>query len=283
MEVGIQWPLVLFTVIAGAGYGAMATAGVARLANRQNEATRKTALIVVLALLVVGGLMSVFHLAHPERFMGAIANLLSFSGIALELISLAVGVVVAFLFLVFASTGNKAGEKVMAACSIAVGVVAAFLQGYAYFEVAAQPGWHSLALTFGYLFTSLAAGALIYVAVAAFRKDDEAALRLTGILAVALAALAALSCIAYAASLGAAGLLANAALVVAVLTVVCELAAAGLGTWFAFKKRSLPLVVAAAVAALAASIAVRALMWVVASYGFNFIWEAAANRGLLLF
>lgn len=29
MEVGIQWPLVLFTLIAGAGYGTLAASGVA--------------------------------------------------------------------------------------------------------------------------------------------------------------------------------------------------------------------------------------------------------------
>ena len=37
MEVGIQWPLVLFTLIAGAGYGLLATTGLARLAGKQGD------------------------------------------------------------------------------------------------------------------------------------------------------------------------------------------------------------------------------------------------------
>uniref|UniRef100_UPI0022E02228 DmsC/YnfH family molybdoenzyme membrane anchor subunit n=1 Tax=Eggerthella sinensis TaxID=242230 RepID=UPI0022E02228 len=146
MEIGIQWPLVLFTLIAGAGFGLLATAGLAQLAAEPGKKTKQIALIGAIVLLGVGGLMSVFHLAHPERFMGAIANLLSFSGIALELLGLAFGGVAALVFLLVVSMENKAGEKVLAVCSILIGVAAAFLQGYAYFEVAAQPGWHQIAL-----------------------------------------------------------------------------------------------------------------------------------------
>ena len=134
MEIGIQWPLVLFTLIAGAGFGLLATAGLAQLAAEPGKKTKQIALIGAIALLGVGGLMSVFHLAHPERFMGAIANLLSFSGIALELLGLAFGGVAALVFLLVASMESKAAEKVLAACSILIGVVASFLQGYAYFD-----------------------------------------------------------------------------------------------------------------------------------------------------
>ena len=190
MEIGIQWPLVLFTLIAGAGFGLLATAGLAQLAAEPGKKTKQIALIGAIVLLGVGGLMSVFHLAHPERFMGAIANLLSFSGIALELLGLAFGGVAALVFLLVVSMENKAGEKVLAVCSILIGVAAAFLQGYAYFEVAAQPGWHQIALAFGYLFTSLALGALAYAAIAAGRAEDEAGLRLIGKAACGLAVLA---------------------------------------------------------------------------------------------
>lgn len=283
MEVGIQWPLVLFTLIAGAGYGLLAMAGVARLAAKQSDGTRSAALIVTFALLCVGGLMSVFHLVHPERFMGAITNLFSFSGIALELISLGIGVVVAGAFFLLGRAGNAAGEKVCAVLAIVVGVAAAFLQGFAYFEVAAQPGWHSLALALGYLFTSLAAGTLAYGVVAAARDDGRDALVLTGKAAMVLAACAAVCAVAYAATLSGEGLLDGTALAVAVAAVVCELAALGAGAWMAFKAPTVTVAAGGALAGVGGSVAVRVLMWVVAAYGFDFLYMATANRGLLLF
>ena len=283
MEIGIQWPLVLFTLIAGAGFGLMATAGFARLAAKPGKAVKQIALAGSIVLLGVGGLMSVFHLAHPERFMGAIANLLSFSGIALELLGLAFGGLAALVFLLVVSMENEAGEKVLAACSILIGVAASFLQGYAYFEVAAQPGWHQLALAFGYLFTSLSLGALVYAAIASGKAEDEAGLRLIGKVACGLAVLAVVADAAYAAGLGGAGLFEGDAVLFAVLSLAFALATAGAAAWFAFKAPTLPLAVAGVLAGVGGALCVRLLMWAVASYQLNFIWEATVNRGLYLF
>lgn len=283
MEIGIQWPLVLFTLIAGAGFGLLATAGLAQLAAEPGKKTKQIALIGAIALLGVGGLMSVFHLAHPERFMGAIANLLSFSGIALELLGLAFGGVAALVFLLVASMENKAAEKVLAACSVPIGVVASFLQGYAYFEVAAQPGWHQIALAFCYLFTSLALGALAYAAIASGKAENEAGLRLVGKAACGLAVLAVVADAAYAAGLCGAGLLEGDAVLFAVLSLAFALATAGAAAWFAFKAPTLPLAVAGVLAGVGGALCVRLLMWAVAAYQLNFIWEATINRGLYLF
>lgn len=283
MEIGIQWPLVLFTLIAGAGFGLLATAGLTQLAAEPGKKTKQIALIGAIALLGVGGLMSVFHLAHPERFMGAIANLLSFSGIALELLGLAFGGVAALVFLLVASMENMAAEKVLAACSVLIGVVASFLQGYAYFEVAAQPGWHQIALAFCYLFTSLALGALAYAAIASGKAENEAGLRLVGKAACGLAVLAVVADAAYAAGLGGAGLLEGDAVLFAVLSLAFALATAGAAAWFAFKAPTLPLAVAGVLAGVGGALCVRLLMWAVAAYQLNFIWEATVNRGLYLF
>lgn len=283
MEIGIQWPLVLFTLIAGAGYGLLATIGFVQFAGKQSKDMTKISLIGVLVLLGVGGLMSVFHLAHPERFMGAIANLLSFSGIALELIGLAFGGLAAILFLAFSFAGNKGGEKVVALCSIVIGVVAPFLHGYAYFEVAAQQGWDSASLMFCYLFTSLAAGSLVYVALACSRGEEETTQQLVGKVAAVLAVLATLSMVAYAAALGGMGRLENEAMLFAVLSVAFEVATLLAAAWFAFKKPSVSLAVSAALLGVAGGLVIRMLMWAVASYDLNLIWDAAVNRGLYLF
>lgn len=283
MEVGIQWPLVLFTLIAGAGYGTLAASGVARLAGRQSDGVRSLSLVVALVLLCVGGLMSVFHLVHPERFMGAITNLLSFSGIALELISLGIGVVVAGAFFLLARAGNTAGEKVCAVLAVLVGVVAAFLQGFAYFEVAAQPGWHSLALALGYLFTSLTAGFLVYAVVALARGDESDDVRLVGRVAAVLGLGALASTAVYAATLSGEGLLQGQAVAMAVAAVIFELVALGTAAWLGFKTPNVGVAAGGVVAGVGGSVAVRVLMWAVAAYGFDFLYMATANRGLLLF
>lgn len=284
MEIGIQWPLTLFTVIAGAGFGLLATTGVARLAVGQSKPLRQLSLVVAFVLLCVGGLMSVFHLSHPERFMAAIANLFSFSGIALELIGLILGCVSAVLFFVFSSAENAAGEKAMAVVSVVVGVVAGVLQGLAYYEVGAQAAWHLAPLPVSYLFTSLAAGAAIYLLLSAVKgaEGDRAGTRTVGIVAVVVAALAAVAVIAYVANVAAIGRLADGATAAAVLAAVCAVAGVVLIAWHALKQQSTAVVAVAVVACVASSLAVRVLMWLVAHIDLNLIALAAANRGLFI-
>jgi anaerobic dimethyl sulfoxide reductase subunit C (anchor subunit) len=261
----------------------LAATGFARLTTTQGKETRKVALVSALVLFAVGGLMSVLHLAHPERFMAAIANLLSFSGISLELIGLAFSGVVTMLFLAFAAAENQVVEKAIAVCSIVIGVVAAFFHGYAYFEVAAQQGWHTIALAFSYMLTSLTAGFLIYAALTAWKADDEAGRLLVVKTAIVLAALATVAIIIYIVSLGVAGLLLNEAVILAALAIVFEAAALILTIRFISKNPSVKLAAGGALLGICGGLTVRVLMWVVSSYGLSMIWEAAANRGLYLF
>ena len=291
MDVGIQWPLVLFTLVAGAGCGLLAAAGMARFVMPQAKKTRQTVLACVLALLVIGGLMSVFHLSHPDRFMGAIVNLLSFSGIALELIGLAVCGVVTIVFLVYPCEENEGAAKAIGAIAVIAGVVAAFFHGHAYFEVSAQQGWNSISLAFCYLFTSLTAGVLIYAAFASSRDEGVGAapaktadgLKFMGKVALVLGVLAVIAMIAYVAKLGGAGLLEGAVLGMGVIAIVLELAAVAAAGWFAFKGTAAPLAVGGAALGLGGGLAVRVLMWMVAVYGLNFFGQAAANHGLFMF
>lgn len=284
MEIGIQWPLVLFTVIAGAGFGLLAMTGVARLAVGQSKSLRQVALVVSFALLCVGGLMSVFHLSHPERFMAAIANLFSFSGIALELIGLVLGCAVAVLFFILSSAENAAGEKVMAVLAIAVGIVAGVFQGLAYYEVGAQAGWNLVPLPASYLLTSLAAGGALYLLLCACKgaEEDRAGVKTVGIVAVCEGALAAVAVIAYVANLASIGRLDGTAVAVGVIAIACAIVGLAAVAWYARKQQTVPVVVVAAVACVASSLAVRALMWVVAHVDMNLIAMAAANRGLFI-
>ena len=85
----IQWPLVLFSMLAGCGGCCFAFAGVA---GALGESTTVTlwATGISLVLVVVGAVCSMMHLATPRHAFAAVTHLLSFSGISVELIMLGV-------------------------------------------------------------------------------------------------------------------------------------------------------------------------------------------------
>lgn len=92
----IQWPLVLFSMLAGCGGCAFAFASIA---NAMGESTSVTLFVTVVAfvLVIVGAICSMMHLATPKHAFAAVTHLLSFSGISVELIML--GVVCALMVL----------------------------------------------------------------------------------------------------------------------------------------------------------------------------------------
>ena len=90
----IQWPLVIFSLLAGAGGALLAFVGLSGVLGLAKKA-RVPAAVGALVLLVVGGCASVAHLAQPANIMAAAANVFSFSGISVELIMLGVNAIVA--------------------------------------------------------------------------------------------------------------------------------------------------------------------------------------------
>ena len=77
----IQWPLVVFGLLAGCGGATLAFVGLSEFLGIGRNARRPAAL-AALALLMVGGCASVAHLAQPANIMAAAANVLSLSGIS---------------------------------------------------------------------------------------------------------------------------------------------------------------------------------------------------------
>lgn len=67
----IQWSLVLFTVVAGAGAWQFAAAMIEALAKKDELPCRAES-IVAFVLLVVGGCLSVTHLKHVDRILEAL-------------------------------------------------------------------------------------------------------------------------------------------------------------------------------------------------------------------
>ena len=108
MEEIIQWPLVLFSLLAGAGGCAFAFAGASEFVGGTKRA-RFAVGVVSLVLVVVGGLFSVLHLASPQHVMAAVRHVFSFSGVSVEHMVLGLLVVVGVVYLRFVGKGPAFG------------------------------------------------------------------------------------------------------------------------------------------------------------------------------
>lgn len=172
----IQWPLVLFSLLAGAGGAMLAFAGLSQLLGG-SRTVRRRAVWCALALFVIGGLCSVAHLASPLNAISAVTNLLSFSGISIELMLLGASFIAGAVYLVLTrEEGRDGAVRVVAVLAVIFGVAIGFFCGHGY-VIDAQPTWSTETLPLAYLGTSLALGAFAYALVAAATKTpaDKAA------------------------------------------------------------------------------------------------------------
>ena len=158
----IQWPLVVFGLLAGCGGATLAFVGLSEFLGIGRNARRPAAL-AALALLMVGGCASVAHLAQPANIMAAAANVLSLSGISVELIMLGVNVVVTVAYLL-ATRSPGAVSKIVGAVGVVCGLGLAFCVGNGY-VMDAQPLWNTPLLPLAYLGNGLACGGCLFLAL----------------------------------------------------------------------------------------------------------------------
>ena len=143
MEEIIQWPLVLFSLLAGAGGCAFAFAGASEFVGGTKRA-RFAVGIVSLVLVVVGGLFSVLHLASPQHVMAAVRHVFSFSGVSVELMVLGLLVVVGVVYLVLSKrSGVDGARKGFAVAGIVLGLLLAFVTGHGY-VISAKAAWFTV-------------------------------------------------------------------------------------------------------------------------------------------
>lgn len=168
----IQWPLVLFSTLAGCGGVVFACAGLAGLRGI-GEKTRVRAAVAAIVLLVVGGCASVFHLAQKANIMAAAANVFSFSGISVELIFLGINVVLAVVYVVMAVRSASEGVlKVVGAVGIVTGLIMAFVTGNGY-VMESQQYWNTVTLPLAYLGSSMLSGAAVYGALMVSAGEEK--------------------------------------------------------------------------------------------------------------
>lgn len=280
----IQWPLVLFSMLAGCGGCCFAFAGVA---GALGESTTVTlwATGVSLVLVVVGAVCSMMHLATPRHAFAAVTHLLSFSGISVELIML--GVVSALMAAYGAAClwfDNELARLVLGIAGAVAGVVLAFVTGHGYL-ISSKPTWNTKKLPLAYTGTALVAGGFLYAVVSVATGGVWAMELPVKLLLAACAVFSAVTVAAYLGHLGMQTAKKNPTLFwvgIVVCGLVVPLACAAI---LLAPLPSMAFVAVAAVgfvAAMAGGLSLRMLMWIVGA-GFLFFFEdAQANRSAIL-
>lgn len=280
----IQWPLVLFSMLAGCGGCCFAFAGVA---GALGESTTVTlwATGISLVLVVVGAVCSMMHLATPRHAFAAVTYLLSFSGISVELIML--GVVSALMAAYGAAClwfDNELARLVLGIAGAVAGVVLAFVTGHGYL-ISSKPTWNTKKLPLAYTGTALVAGGFLYAVVSVATGGVWAMELPVKLLLAVCAVFSAVTVAAYLGHLGMQTAKKNPTLFwvgIVVCGLVVPLACAAI---LLAPLPSMAFVAVAAVgfvAAMAGGLSLRMLMWIVGA-GFLFFFEdAQANRSAIL-
>lgn len=280
----IQWPLVLFSMLAGCGGCCFAFAGVA---GALGESTTVTlwATGISLVLVVVGAVCSMMHLATPRHAFAAVTHLLSFSGISVELIML--GVVSALMAAYGAAClwfDNELARLVLGIAGAVAGVVLAFVTGHGYL-ISSKPTWNTKKLPLAYTGTALVAGGFLYAVVSVATGGVWAMELPVKLLLAVCAVFSAVTVAAYLGHLGMQTAKKNPTLFwvgIVVCGLVVPLACAAI---LLAPLPSMAFVAVAAVgfvAAMAGGLSLRMLMWIVGA-GFLFFFEdARANRSAIL-
>ncbi|MBR2789133.1 MAG: dimethyl sulfoxide reductase anchor subunit [Eggerthellaceae bacterium] len=188
----IQWPILIFGVLAGIAAGIMVFLGIGELKGRFRS-VRVALAIIALILLVVGGLVSVFHLGHPERALYILGN--PASGLSHELFAVGAMFVIALAYVIIAKKGFDKAAKVLSIIAAVAGLVLPFIAGASY-KIAARPAWDSITLPLMFVGTGIGCGMLLSAAFVLMRDDAEDR-KLAGLLAICGAAVMAITVIAY--------------------------------------------------------------------------------------
>ena len=269
----IQWPLVFFSLLAGAGGGVLAFIGVSEVRGIA-EKTRMPAVITALVLLILGGCASVLHLGQPSNIMAAATNIFSFSGISVELIMLGINVVVCIVYLVVVRRENPgSAAKIVGVIGLVTGLIMAFVVGNGY-VIEAQPNWNNFMLPLSYFGSGLACGATIFASLMVARKENEVELKKISIFVIVAIAIQMVAFLGFGAVTG----FAADALVYWVCAILIGSVVALVCAFYMTKNGSFAY--AACVCALIAGIAFRVVMWMLGTGYLNLFADAAARISL---
>jgi anaerobic dimethyl sulfoxide reductase subunit C (anchor subunit) len=273
-----QWPLVIFSLLAGGGAATLAFAGLGEFVGSSKK-VRFIAGIVAVALMIVGGIAAVFHLGHPANVMSAVSNIFSFSGVSTELLLLALSVVAGIIY-IFAVNRETTASKAIGVVGIVLAIAFAISTGRSYL-LAAQLAWNSVTLLLAYAISALAFGGFIYLSLAVALKDADETVKKLSIITLALAFLQLIAFIAYGAFVGFDRVdILSFWLGAVVAGSLLPIIAGGL---LSFKTNTTAMAYLGLVAIFVGGIAIRVFMWAVGSGFLNFFTTAGQNRGKFIF
>jgi len=256
----IQWPLAIFTLLAGCGGWLLVWIGVNEFTDKVNDPKlRFKELITVIVLAVAGGISSSMHLTHVDRMMGALSR--PASAIFTEAVMVGLITLLCIIYLVMAKReASKGTLKVLAAIGIVFGVVISYATGAGYM-MSSQPNWATILMPIGYMTTAAAAGTALYLLFVAISKGDNKAdaLKFSGTCALIAGIVAAVVATIYGAVQGVFGI-ANALSLYLVCLVGCL--GVALCGFLASKREQQTLAVVAVIFGVAASLGFRCFMFV---------------------
>lgn len=265
----IQWALVMFTVVAGAGAWLFASSMLASL-FKKGQAPGKAEAVASFVLLVVGGCLSVLHLKHVDRILEALNH--PTSGIFIEAAMIGVScLLVAIYFVMLMRNASEKARVVVGVCAMVVGAVFTYACGSSYM-MEARPAWMTVALPLAYFATAAAAGTGLNMLFKGALKAEAGEIGFAGIVSVAAAVLGAVFsaafCVHAAPWIAAAG----SAPIAAAATTFVALAVQVVAGVLAGKKPEQALVLGAiaTVAGVVAAVALRVAMWLVGAPTLDF-------------
>ena len=143
----IQWALVLFTVVSGAGAWLFAFSMLGSLLKK-DAAPGKMETITAFVLVAVGGCMSVMHLSHVDRILEALNH--PTSGIFIEAAMIGVlCVILAVYFVLLARNSSEKARTAVGVLGLLVGMVFTYACGSSYL-MEARPAWQTVTLPLAY-------------------------------------------------------------------------------------------------------------------------------------
>ena len=173
----IQWPLVLFSAIAGAGAWLFVCTAINEFRGG-SEKLRIPTSITAIVLLLIGGVASATHLSHVERMLEVLNH--PTEGIFLEalLLGCTAGCIFVYAVLVYRDA-SKTARKVFCVLAIGFGVFFSFACGKSYM-MPSRPAWNTWTLPSSYMGTSAATGTALYLLFCGIFKLGEADVKRAG-------------------------------------------------------------------------------------------------------
>lgn len=166
----VQWPLLIFGLLAGLGMGCLGFVSVSILTGKA-QSLRIPGLIVALITLGIGGIASALHMGNPGRILHILENFQS--GITQELVATVIaGIVILALLVAITKKVSGTAIKALAVLGLLVAVALPFITGEAYVQ-GARPAWNTLFLPLMYIGASAAMGMFTMYLVAVVKKTDR--------------------------------------------------------------------------------------------------------------